>query len=35
MVVMSCDDKNKFLFDCVLIASCIHKFRDCDLVTSA
>ncbi len=26
MVAMSCDDMNKFLFDCGVIASPIHKF---------
>jgi hypothetical protein len=34
MVVMTCNDKNKFLFDCVPIASRIHKFSNCDLVIS-
>ncbi len=28
MVLMTCNYKNKFLFYCVLIASCIHKFSN-------
>ncbi len=35
MVVMSCDDKNKFIFVCDVIASRIHTVLLCDVMTSA
>ncbi len=35
MALMSCDDKNEFLFICVLIASRIHNVSFCDAMTSA
>ena len=35
MVLMSCDDMNKFLFDCVVIASYIHKFFISVVIASA
>ncbi len=35
MVVMSCDDMNKFLYVCVAFASLIHKFSICDVIASA
>ncbi len=35
MLVMLCNDKKKFLFGCVLIASQIQKVLICDAMTSA
>jgi hypothetical protein len=35
MLVMLCNDKNKVLFGCVLIASQIHKVLICDVMISA
>jgi hypothetical protein len=35
MVLLSCDDVNKFLYVGVVIASRIHKFSHCVVVTSA
>jgi hypothetical protein len=34
MVVMSCDDMNKFLYVCVAFASRIHKFNICNVNAS-
>jgi hypothetical protein len=35
MVAMSCNDKNKFLFICDVIASRIHTVLPCDVMTLA
>ncbi len=35
MVMMSCDDMNKFLYVCADFVSRIHKFSICDVITSA
>jgi hypothetical protein len=35
MIVMSCDDMNKFLYVCVTFASRMHKFSICDVIASA
>ncbi len=34
MVMMSCDDMNKFLYVCVVFASRIHKFNICNVNAS-